>query len=272
MSFLFVIYDFIDEYHSSPQINWYWSETCVIIVNSYTSGQKCFPTNRYFRSGWVIRPITFSPVARQLLVFGTYDIRDLWWNLTESIWKRRLSCGLICIRFWNLKNSNQSLILNFSSKNWSRASFKRFDKLQLFAVFGIWQIRSDFGSKFVKSSKRRTKISSRESFWFVVFRIWQNSSQNRSESVKFQKRRTIEVCQIAKTKHVINFSKRNLKLEIGSNLSNSKNECISGHMTIASFKWILSNSKVHPALQVVGPPTNIVEPCLWCTPKFLEPF
>ena len=123
MSFLFVIYDFIDEYHSSPQINWYWSETCVIIVNSYTSGQKCFPTNRYFRSGWVIRPITFSPVARQLLVFGTYDIRDLWWNLTESIWKRRLSCGLICIRFWNLTNSNQSLILNFSSKNWSRASF-----------------------------------------------------------------------------------------------------------------------------------------------------
>ena len=83
-------------------------------------------------------------------------------------------------------------------------------------------------------------------FLFDVLTIWQISSQNRSESVKFQKRRTIEVCQIAKTKHVINFSKRNLKLEIGSNLSNSKNECISGHMTIASFKWILSNSKVHP--------------------------
>ena len=85
-------------------------------------------------------------------------------------------------------------------------------------------------------------------FLFDVLTIWQISSQNRSESVKFQKRRTIEVCQIAKTKHVINFSKRNLKLEIGSNLSNSKNECISGHMTIASFKWILSNSKVHPVI------------------------
>ena len=47
----------------------------------YPPGQKCFPTNRYFRSGRVIRLLaiqgeftsTFSPVARQLLVFRTYD-------------------------------------------------------------------------------------------------------------------------------------------------------------------------------------------------------
>ena len=43
-------------------------------------------------------------------------------------------------------------------------------------------IRTDFGSNFVKSSKRRT----------------------------------IEICQIIKTKHVINFSWRNSELEIGS--------------------------------------------------------
>ena len=51
-------------------------------VAIYPPGQKCFPTNRDFRSGRVIRLLaiqgqftsTFSPVARQLLVFGTYDI------------------------------------------------------------------------------------------------------------------------------------------------------------------------------------------------------
>ena len=32
--------------------------------------------NRHFRSGRVIRHTTFSPVARQLLVFGTYDIYE----------------------------------------------------------------------------------------------------------------------------------------------------------------------------------------------------
>ena len=50
----------------------------------YPPGQKCFPTNRDFRSGRVIRLLaiqgeftsTFSPVARQLLVFRTYDIYE----------------------------------------------------------------------------------------------------------------------------------------------------------------------------------------------------
>ena len=41
---------------------------------NYPHGQKFHLINRYFRSGRVIRPTTFSPVARQLLVFGTYDI------------------------------------------------------------------------------------------------------------------------------------------------------------------------------------------------------
>ena len=53
-------------------------------IGFYPPGQKCFPTNRDFRSGRVIRLLaiqgeftsTFSPVARQLLVFRTYDIYE----------------------------------------------------------------------------------------------------------------------------------------------------------------------------------------------------
>ena len=41
-------------------------------------------------------------------------IRSCRWNLTKSIW---LSCGLICIRFRNLTNSNQFQITNFSAKS-----------------------------------------------------------------------------------------------------------------------------------------------------------
>ena len=136
-------------------------------------------------------------------------LRGCQWNLTKSIWEMRLSRGLLCIRFRNLTNSNQCQIINFSSKNQSRASFWWFDKLQLFAVFEIWHIRSDFGSNLVKFWKRRTKMTHVMIFLFDVLKIWQISSQNRSECVKFQKRRTIEVCQILKTKHVIDFSKRN---------------------------------------------------------------
>ena len=54
----------------------------LLFTSEYPPGQKCFPTNRDFRSGRVIRLLaiqgqftsTFSPVARQLLVFRTYDI------------------------------------------------------------------------------------------------------------------------------------------------------------------------------------------------------
>ena len=45
-----------------------------INVILYPPGHKFLRTDRYFRSGWVIRSTTFSPVARQLLVFATYDI------------------------------------------------------------------------------------------------------------------------------------------------------------------------------------------------------
>jgi len=135
---------------------------------------------------------------------SNFEVRGLQWNLTKSIRKRRLSLGLICIRFDDLTKfepmSNSLFLYEFrSTKNWSHASFWWFDRFKLFAVSMIWQIRTDFGSKFVKSSKRRTKNTSRESFWSI-------SSQKRSEWVKSSKRRTIEIWQIIKTKHAINFS------------------------------------------------------------------
>ena len=51
--------------------------TKILLTNKkYPPGQKFHLINRYFRSGRVIRHTTFSPVARQLLVFGTYDIYE----------------------------------------------------------------------------------------------------------------------------------------------------------------------------------------------------
>ena len=55
-----------------------WSQMLKVsfFVIIYPPGQKFHLINRYFRSGRVIRHTTFSPVARQLLVFGTYDIYE----------------------------------------------------------------------------------------------------------------------------------------------------------------------------------------------------
>ena len=45
-------------------------------MQMYPPGPKFHLINRDFRSGRVIRHTTFSPVAGQLLVFGTYDIYE----------------------------------------------------------------------------------------------------------------------------------------------------------------------------------------------------
>ena len=66
-------------------------------------------------------------------------------------------------------------------------------------------IRGKNDSNFEPSQRYRTKKKGASAKRHVI----KISSQNQSESVKSSKRRTIEVCQIAETKHVINFSERN---------------------------------------------------------------
>ena len=175
-------------------------------------------------------------------IYHVSSIRGCQWNLTKSIWKMRLSRGLICIRFRYLTNSNQCQIINFFSKNQSRASFWWFDKLQLFAVFGIWHIRSDFGSKFVKSSKRRTKKSSRESFWFVVLMIWQIRAKIGPILSNLQNDEQLKSVKSSKRNTWLAFRRENLNKTFGSKVSNLQNGCISGHVVHPVLTYFLNYS------------------------------
>ena len=108
-----------------------------------------------------------------LKIYTNFLIRGHQWILTKSIRMRRCHVAwyAFVLMIWQI--SNQFPIHYFSTKNWSRASFWWFDKIKLFVVLVIWQIRTNFGSNFVKSSKRRTKMTHVMDFLFVVLVIWQ---------------------------------------------------------------------------------------------------
>ena len=59
------------------------------------------------------------------------------------------------------------------------------------------------------------------------------------------------------SEHVINFSKRKKRKSTGSKVWNRENECISGHMEIASFELLLWNRVIGPVQIPMRSPTLV---------------
>ena len=88
-------------------------------------------------------------------------------------------------------------------------SFSEFDKFEPISNFAPFLER--IWLEFCQIPKTTNQNESRDDFFVRRFDDLTNFEPKSLRICQFQKRRTIEVCQIAKTKHVINFSKRNLK-------------------------------------------------------------
>ena len=152
----------------------FWKLKCLMFVSSIISESSNVRTMYLFAYIRMFGCSTFvcsqDPDCLDVLMFvheQMFNIRGWRWNLTKSIWKMRLSHGLICIRFRNLTNSNQCQIINFSSKNQSRASnqndtrddfssFSEFDKIRAKIAPNVSNSDNGEQLKFVKSSKRST--------------------------------------------------------------------------------------------------------------------
>ena len=98
------------------------------------------------------------------------QIRGYQWNLTKSIWKRRLSRGLICIRFDILTLLN---LLNYRNDEPKWPTWSCFDNLTESAnqIAGFCQI---------------IKTGSRGSFLLVVSIIWQIQNCQNIETNAYQ--------------------------------------------------------------------------------------
>ena len=69
----------------------------------YTYGQKYFRINRYFRSGQVIRPATFSPVSSLQLATGYSETTVSFWLYSQQGIKV-CSIDISLINAWKCKS------------------------------------------------------------------------------------------------------------------------------------------------------------------------
>ena len=103
----------------------FWKLKCLMFVSSIISESSNVRTMYLFAYIRMFGCSTFvcsqDPDCLDVLMFvheQMFNIRGWRWNLTKSIWKMRLSHGLICIRFRNLTNSNQCQIINLFLYPW----------------------------------------------------------------------------------------------------------------------------------------------------------